>query len=63
MIGLRRRAPRRRDDRVVHLVAARCLDYPREELLTSLPTLLDALAEQADSAGARELRPLVEHLG
>ena len=63
MIGLRRRAARRRDDRVVHLVAARCLDYPREELLTSLPTLLDALAEQADSAGARELRPLVEHLG
>ena len=66
MIGLRRRADRRhgrRDDRVVHLVAARCLDYPREELVASLPTLLDALAEQGDSAGARELRPLVEHLG
>ena len=66
MIGLRRRAERRRDQhdhRVVHLVAARCLDYPREELVESLPTLLSALAEQGDSPGARELRPLVEHLG
>jgi nitrate reductase delta subunit len=68
MIGLRRRADRwrdnrRRDDRVVHLVAGRCLDYPRKELIDSLPTLLDALAEQGDSAGAHELRPLVEHLG
>ncbi|GAA2158918.1 respiratory nitrate reductase chaperone NarJ [Humibacillus xanthopallidus] len=67
MIGLRRftdrRADRRRDDRVVHLVAARCLDYPREELVESLPMLTEALAEQGDSAGAQELRPLVEHLG
>ena len=52
-----------RDDRVVHLVAARCLDYPRDELVSSVPTLLEALAEQGDSPGARELRPLVEHLG
>ena len=66
MIGLERRAERRReqqDHRVVHLVAAHCLDYPREELVASLPTLLSALAEQGDSPGARELRPLVEHLG
>jgi nitrate reductase delta subunit len=66
MIGLRRRADRRhgrRDDRVVHLVAARCLDYPRDELVESLPMLTEALAEQEDSAGARELAPLLEHLG
>ena len=66
MIGLRRRAERRRDPhdhRVVHLVASRCLDYPREELVESLPTLVGALAEQGDSPGVRELRQLVEHLG
>jgi nitrate reductase delta subunit len=66
MIGLRRRADRRhgrRDDRVVHLVAARCLDYPRDELVESRPMLTEALAEQGDSAGARELAPLLEHLG
>ncbi|TQM55228.1 nitrate reductase molybdenum cofactor assembly chaperone [Humibacillus xanthopallidus] len=67
MIGLKRRAERRRDrardDRVVHLVAARCLDYPLDDLVESLPMLTEALAEQADSPGARELRPLVDHLG
>lgn len=63
MIGLRRRPDRPRAHRVVHLVAARCLDYPRDELLESLPTMLDALAEQRDSPGARELRPLLDHLG
>jgi nitrate reductase delta subunit len=66
MIGLRRRADRRhgrRDDRVVHLVAARCLDYPRDDLVQSRPMLTEALAEQGDSAGARELAPLLEHLG
>jgi len=62
MIGLRRQVDRRRDDRVVHLVAARCLDYPEEDLLGSLPTMLGALAEHGDSPGASELRPLVEHL-
>ncbi|MBW8731896.1 MAG: nitrate reductase molybdenum cofactor assembly chaperone [Terrabacter sp.] len=70
MIGLRRKLDRRadrrghqrRDDRVVHLVAARCLDYPREELVESLPMLTEALAEQGDSAGVRELAPLLEHL-
>ena len=66
MIGLRRRADRRhgrRDDRVVHLVAARCLDYPRDDLVESLPMLMEAVAEQGDSPGARELTPLLEHLG
>ncbi|HET9632505.1 MAG TPA: nitrate reductase molybdenum cofactor assembly chaperone [Terrabacter sp.] len=63
MIGLRRRAARPSDHRVVHLVAARCLDYPRPELLAGLPQLREALAEQGDSAGARELTTLVEHLG
>jgi nitrate reductase delta subunit len=66
MIGLRRRADRRhgrRDDRVVHLVAARCLDYPRDDLVESLPMLTEAVAEQGDSPGARELTPLLEHLG
>ena len=66
MIGLRRltdrKADRPRDDRVVHLVAARCLDYPRDELVASLPMLTQALAEQGDSPGARELTPLVAHL-
>jgi nitrate reductase delta subunit len=66
VIGLRRRADGRAEcrpgDRVVHLVAARCLDYPRADVGASLPMLLDALAEQGDSPGTRELRPLVEHL-
>ncbi|NUO34196.1 MAG: nitrate reductase molybdenum cofactor assembly chaperone [Dermatophilaceae bacterium] len=72
MIGLRSRA--RRDDtrrrrhheadhRVVHLVAARCLDYPTEELVASLPLLADALAEQAGSPAGRELATVVQHLG
>jgi nitrate reductase delta subunit len=63
VIGLRRRAATPSDHRVVHLVAAQCLDYPRAELLAALPQLREALAEQGDSAGARELTPLVEHLG
>jgi len=64
VIGRRARASRRREgDRVVHLVAGRCLDYPGEDLLTDLPTLADALAEQRDSHAARTLEPLVTHLG
>ena len=63
MIGLRRRPDRPRDHRVVHLVAARCLDYPGDEILESVPTMRDALAEQGDSPGARELRSLLDHLG
>ena len=44
MIGLKRRAERRRDQhdhRVVHLVAARCLDYPREELVDVTPDVAE----------------------
>jgi len=63
VIGLRRRAATPSDHRVVHLVAAQCLDYPRAELLAALPQLREALAEQGDSAGARELTAIVEHLG
>ena len=64
MIGHRARASRRGGaDRVVHLVAGRCLDYPTEALLADLPTLAGALAEQDGSRAARALEPLVEHLG
>jgi nitrate reductase delta subunit len=63
MRAWRRRDSAPADHRVVHLVAARCLDYPRDELLESLPMLAQALAEQGDSPGARELEPLVAHLG
>ncbi|WP_323096420.1 nitrate reductase molybdenum cofactor assembly chaperone [Intrasporangium sp. YIM S08009] len=63
MIGRRARASRREGgDRVVHLVAGRCLDYPGEELLAGLPQLADAVAEQQDSRAARALEPLVAHL-
>ena len=57
------RSARGNDHRVVHLVASRCLDYPSEELMATLPMLADALAEQGGSPGAAELLPLVEHLG
>ena len=63
MIGLRRRATPPSDHRVVHLVAATCLDYPRAHLLEALPGMREALAEQGARAGARELTPLLEHLG
>lgn len=63
MIGLRRRQPAARDHRVVHAVAGACLDYPTAELLGDLPGMREALAEQGNSTGARELLPLVEHLG
>ncbi|WP_020145376.1 nitrate reductase molybdenum cofactor assembly chaperone [Terracoccus sp. 273MFTsu3.1] len=62
MIGLRRRAAPR-DDRVVHLVAGRCLDYPSADLVADLPSMRDALAEQRDSVAATALASLVAHLG
>jgi nitrate reductase delta subunit len=62
VIGRRARASRAsrgaESDRVVHLVAGRCLDYPSEELLADLPRLADALAEQRGSRAARSLEPL-----
>ncbi len=63
MIGLRRRPPRTGDDRVVHLVAGRCLDYPSAELLAALPAMREALTEHRDSPGAPELASLLDHLG
>jgi nitrate reductase molybdenum cofactor assembly chaperone NarJ/NarW len=62
VIGLRRRAAPR-DDRVVHLVAGRCLDYPSADLVAALPSMRDALAEQGDSTAATGLSGLVAHLG
>ena len=63
MIGLRRRPPRTSDDRVVHLVAGRCLDYPTADLVTSLPAMREALTEHGDSPGGPELTGLLDHLG
>lgn len=63
MISLRRRLPRTGDDRVVHLVAGRCLDYPTAELLTALPAMREALTEHRGSPGATELGGLLDHLG
>jgi len=61
MIALRRRAAPR-DDRVVHLVSGRCLDYPTAELVSGLPSMRNALAEQGDSAATTALASLVNHL-
>ncbi len=47
----------------MHLVAGRCLDYPSAELVTTLPSMRDALAEQGDSAAATGLTSLVAYLG
>jgi len=62
VIGRRRRAAARRDDRVVHLVAGRCLDYPSGDLLAAIPSMRDALAEQGDSPAAMRLSSFVTHL-
>jgi nitrate reductase delta subunit len=59
VIGRRARASRGAgSDRVVHLVAGRCLDYPSEALLGDVPQLADALAEQRGSRAGRSLEPL-----
>ena len=67
MIGLplrrqQRGRPDADDHRVVHLVAARLLEYPTEELVESLPSLAKAIVEQGDSLGAQDLSSLLEHL-
>lgn len=59
MIGRRRQT---RDDRVLYLVASRCLDYPTPEFVESLPTCAAALAEQGDSTPVVLLRQLVSEL-
>jgi nitrate reductase delta subunit len=65
MIGTARRRQRsagKADHRVVYLVASRCLDYPRAELVDSLPILAKAIAEQGDSPGSKVLSGLLDHL-
>lgn len=52
-----------RDDRVLYLVAARCLDYPTAEFVELLPACVAALAEQGDSAPVVALRDLLTGLG
>jgi nitrate reductase delta subunit len=63
MIGLRRRATATTDDRVVHLVAGRCLDYPTAELVAALPAMHAALAEQDDAPTTGGLAVLLDLLG
>jgi nitrate reductase delta subunit len=60
MIGRRRQT---RNDRVLYLVASRCLDYPTLDFVESLPTCAAALAEQGDSTPVVLLRELVTQLG
>jgi nitrate reductase delta subunit len=57
-----RRRSRDADARVVHLVAAWCLDYPTPELVERLPQLAAALAEQPSTPAALALSGLVDHL-
>jgi len=57
-----RRRSRDADARVVHLVAAWCLDYPTPELVEGLPQLAAALAEQPSTPAALALSGLVDHL-
>ena len=57
-----RRRSRDADARVVHLVAAWCLDYPTPELVERLPQLATALAEQPSTPAALALSGLVDHL-
>jgi nitrate reductase delta subunit len=58
-----RRRRQARDDRVLYLVAARCLDYPSPEFVEMLPACSAALAEQGDSPPVVLLRDLVSRLG
>lgn len=51
------------DNRVIFLVAARCLDYPTAELLDILPDCTAALDEQGTAPAVQQLRPLLAHLG
>jgi nitrate reductase delta subunit len=59
MIGRRRPT---RDDRVLYLVASRCLDYPTPDFVESLPACAAALAEQGDSTAVVLLGELVVEL-
>ena len=57
-----RRRSRDADARVVHLVAALCLDYPTPEQVERLPQLAAALAEQPSTPAVTALSGLVDHL-
>jgi nitrate reductase delta subunit len=57
-----RRRSRDADARVVHLVAAWCLDYPTPEQVERLPQLAAALAEQPSTPAVTALSGLVDHL-
>jgi nitrate reductase molybdenum cofactor assembly chaperone NarJ/NarW len=59
---VRRGRPRDADSRVVHLVAAWCLDYPTPALVERLPQLAAALAEQPSTPAVTALTGLVDHL-
>lgn len=59
---MRGRRANRRDDRVLYLVAARCLDYPTTEFVDVLPACAAALAEQGDSEPVVLLRNLAADL-
>lgn len=50
------------DQRVVYMVAARCLDYPTAETVAAVPLFTAALDEQGDCKHVRMLRPLLSHL-
>ncbi|HEY7045100.1 MAG TPA: nitrate reductase molybdenum cofactor assembly chaperone [Nocardioidaceae bacterium] len=50
------------EHRVVHQVAAWCLDYPDEALARQLPTLRGALAEQPEGRPVRLLRTFLDHV-
>lgn len=59
---MRARRRHRRDDRVLYLVASRCLDYPTREFVDVLPTCAAALAEQGDTPAVVLLQELIEEL-
>lgn len=50
------------DDRVVYMVAARCLDYPTSGTVGHAALLSAALDEQGDCKHVRMLRPLLNRL-
>ncbi len=59
---MRRRRPSR-DDRVLYLIAARCLDYPSADFVEMLPACVAALDEQGDSEAVAALRDLLGTFG
>lgn len=60
--SLAERAQVRSDDRVVHQVASWCLTYPDDELLSRVPLLEAAVAEQPRDEATRALARFLDHL-